>query len=164
MKLDERIKDDYKILTCFDTVQAKQYVGTKGYFHERLEGFSDLAYCVYGTMEVNKYETATKIFHLAENGRYYKLFLPEKFIKEKQKKYRSYKDIEEFCNQGFQMVVFRKKQTEKEHHVLFNGYRLSGDGACLVILGNLSYGLKELFIEYEILDSDGIWKPFGVEE
>lgn len=165
MKIDNKVKDNYKIFTCFDTEQAKQYVDTKGYFVNDVDEYRCLDDCYYGTLNVVD-NNSSRPYLNRDVPRYFGFFLPEEFVKQKQakKKYRPYKDIKEFCNQGFQIVVMRHKETKTEFHVLYNGYRLPKGGLCRVILGNLSYSLKDLFDDYEILDSDGIWKPFGIEE
>ena len=50
-----------------------------------------------------------------------------------------------------------------EYHVKYNGYR-KYDNVYKVILGNISYTFDDLFEDFELLDSDGNWIPFGVEE
>ena len=84
------------------------------------------------------------------------------FAKSKKKEYRPY-TIEEFCNEGFEIVVFREKEDHsREYHVRYNGYRKAGTE--YIILGSWSYTLNDLFNDFEYLDNDGNWKPFGVEE
>lgn len=166
MKLDKRITDVSKIMNCFTTEQAKEYIYTSGYFADYIEDFVDLD--SLDRCELKIIESEFK-YPYCIDGDSFKFFLPCEFVKEEteqkqEKKYRPYKDIEEFCNQGFQIVVMRHKQTETEFHVAYNGYRLPKDGLCMVLLGNLSYSLDDLFDNYELLDSDGVWKPFGVEE
>lgn len=162
MELDKRIKDDHKIFTCFDVEQAKQYIDTKGYFTNDIEGYSHLDDCYYGSL--NGVDNSSGYFLNKEFSRYFNFFLPEEFVKQKgvKKKYRPF-TIGEFCEQGFEIVVMRNKETGAEHHVRYNGYKLY-IGLYVVILGNLDYTLSILFDNYELLDSDNVWKPFGVEE
>ena len=160
MQLDKR----FKVLPfcCFGAEKCVKYIGHKGYFTNNIDFFKNIDFCIYGTLE-EVYAEQADSFQM-DNRKFFRYFIPECFVKPKEKQYRPYKDIEEFCNQGFQIVVMRHKQTKTEYHVLYNGYRLETNGMCVVILGSLPYTLKELFNEYKILDSDGIWKPFGVEE
>ena len=166
MELDEKI--EYKPLDCFDADSAKKYEGQKGYFHNYLESFSNLSYCTYGTLEVNNDETATKIFHLAENGHYYKFFLPDTYLKKKEKKLRPYL-FKEFLEQfpiGSVITFRRKAYTELIHNLMFVGYREDNvDPSLLLLLANTGYTLEELFNEYEWKAQDTVdFQPFGVEE
>ena len=62
--------------------------------------------------------------------------------------------------------MFRHKNDESlEYHVRYNGYIKYDNGdVYLIIFGRKTYPLNELFENYEYLDDDGEWKPFGVEE
>ena len=42
MKLDSRIIEGRKPLTCFDTDEAKQFIGQEGYFANSIDEFCDL--------------------------------------------------------------------------------------------------------------------------
>ena len=42
MKLDSRIIDGKKPLTCFDSDEAKQFIGQEGYFSNDKTDFQDL--------------------------------------------------------------------------------------------------------------------------
>lgn len=168
MELDEKIEENKMPLTCFHTDEAKQFVNAKGYFHNYLESFSNLSYCTYGTMEVNNDETATKIFHLAENDHYYKFFLPDIWLKKKEKKLRPYL-FKEFLEQfpiGSVITFRRKAYTELIYNRMFIGYGEDNvDPTLLLLLGNISYTLEELFNEYEWKAPDTVdFQPFGVEE
>lgn len=171
MKLDSRIIIPHtEILTCFDTdsENARKTVGKKGYFSFRLGSFYDLSTCDYGTLDL--IDTANRdddhgsddVFHRKENDCYYSYFISEEFIALKEKKYRPY-TIEEFCDMGFEFVVFRDKNDPPlEYHVRYNGYRKCGN-FYKVILGNISYSFSDLFENFEYF-YNGRWKPFGVKE
>ena len=160
MELDKRIKSIDSIRS-FNT-NNDDCLGKFGYFTNYVTNFDDLNSIRKG---ICVFKDGSRFpFHADSiESQKFQFFIPENELLPKEKQYRPYKDIEEFCNQGFQIVVMRHKQTKTEYHVLYNGYRLETNGMCVVILGSLPYTLKELFNEYKILDSDGIWKPFGVE-
>ena len=165
MKLDNKVKEDYIIFSCFGTEQAKQYVDCKGYFTNDIGDFSNLDDCYYGTLNVVD-NNSSRSYLNKDFSRYFGFFLPEKFVKQKQakKKYRPY-TLEEFCNEGFEVVVFRSKYDKSlEYHVRYNGYVKYDNGVYLIVFGNKLYPLNELFENYEYLDDDGEWKPFGVEQ
>ena len=50
MKLDKRIINGKRPLTCFDTEQAKQFVDTKGYFANDMGDFHNFDDRLYGTL------------------------------------------------------------------------------------------------------------------
>ena len=164
MELDKKIKSNYKIFICFDTEKAKKYIGTQGYFTNDMSYFHNLDDCYKGTLSVVD-NNSSRPYLNADVSRYFESFLPEEFVKQKEvkKKYRPF-TIDEFNEQGFQTITFRGKETGTEYYVSYIGCRKPLKGNCVVILGNLSYSLNDLFENYEYLDSDNVWKPFGVEE
>ena len=165
MKLDKRIKALSDILTCFDLEQAVQFIGQKGYFADVYSSFQNLRNRAYGTLTAIR--DSDHPFKMG-NNEYCCFFIPEirlKPVEKKvEKKYRPY-TIEEFCNEGFEVMVFRHKNDESlEYHVRYNGYLKYDNDVYVIIFGNKLYALCELFDNFEYLDDDGIWKPFGVEE
>lgn len=171
MKYDLRIKD-YHDIRCFASRNNRECLGKFGYFAEDISEFENLDKCVMGIcffkdgeeFPFYRFDHATR--RPAHPEKAYPLFCPESVIKEEteEKKYRPY-TIEEFCNEGFEIIVFRERNyPSHESHVRYNGYRIYDDNVYKVILGNISYTLSDLFEDFEYLDSDGEWKPFGVEE
>lgn len=163
MKLDNKVKEDFKIFTCFDTEQAKQYVDTKGYFTNDLDEYGYLDNCYYGTLNVVD-NSSSRSYLNKDFSRYFGFFLPEEFVKqkEKEKKYRPF-TIYEFEDEYFDIVVFRKKKGNVELHSRYNGYSFSKERGADVLLGCEYFSFEELFNNYELQDSDGNWQPFGVE-
>ena len=158
MKLDTRIMSGKRPLTCFDVEEAKAFIGKECYFTNNLREYADLttvtAKRILGNVEDH--------FYAEQYSGMYAYCLPCDWVTE-EKKYRPY-TIEEFCNEGFEIVVFREKnRPSHESHVRYNGYR-KYDNVYKVILGNISYTLSDLFEDFEYLDDDGTWKPFGAEE
>ena len=158
MKLDTRIMSGKRPLTCFDVEEAKAFIGKECYFTNNLREYADLttvtAKRILGNVEDH--------FYAEQYSGMYAYCLPCDWVTE-EKKYRPY-TLEEFCNEGFEIVVFREKnRPSHESHVRYNGYR-KYDNVYKVILGNISYTLSDLFEDFEYLDDDGTWKPFGAEE
>ena len=58
MKLDEKIKNKLMICDCFETIEAKKYVGNHGYFTNNVQDFANLSKTTYGTLT----EIATNIY------------------------------------------------------------------------------------------------------
>ena len=163
MELDKR----FKVLPfcCFGTDKKviTNHIGKKGYFANLISSFRDIRFCQYGTLGIVLGDQQES-FCMNETGATFSFFIPECFVKPKEKKFRPY-TLEEFCNEGFEVVVFRHKNDESlEYHVRYNGYLKYDNDVYVIIFGNKLYQLNELFENYEYLDDDGEWKPFGVEE
>ena len=169
MKLDKRVKENALIGHCFNAEDLKRYKGQVCYFVDALEDFSDLINPFEGVLKavspdaVDCYVAEAKV-----NGSpaefSYAFCLPAVFVEKKpeEKKYRPY-TIEEFCNEGFGIIVFREKDCpSREFHLRYNGYRKC-DNVYKVILGNISYTLSDLFEDFERF-YNGRWFPFGVED
>lgn len=169
MKLDKRVKENALIGHCFNSEELKRFIGQECYFTDNLENFSDLTDSLKGVLKavspdaVDCYVAEAKV-----NGSpaefSYAFCLPAVFVEKKpeEKKYRPY-TIEEFCNEGFEIIVFREKDCpSREFHLRYNGYRKC-DNVYKVILGNISYTLSDLFEDFERF-YNGRWFPFGVEE
>ncbi len=172
MKLDPKITVSHKdILNCYDVNSdffeniIEFLMPLKGYFSFRLGNFFDLSRCDYGTLdkvdETDNEIGIGAVFHRSEDDCYYPYFLPECCVK-KEKKFRPF-TIEEFCNEDFDIVVFRKKKGNVELHLRYNGYTYSKERGFSVLLGCEYFSLEELFNNYELRESAG-WVPFGVEE
>lgn len=166
MKLDNKVKDNYKIFTCFDTEQVKQYVDSKGYFTNDMGDFKYLNDCYYGTLNVVD-NNSSRPYLNKDFSRYFNFFLPEEFVKQKEKKYRPY-TIAEFQNifkPGYPVRFRPKDRSESEEMLLiFNGYKTI-QGAVFVYFGHFAYTLNQLFEDYEWQEHyTDDYKPFGVEE
>ena len=171
MNYDERIRD-YHDIRCFASRNNRECLGKFGYFAEDISEFENLDKCVMGICFFKDGEEFPfyRFDHLTRSPEHpkkaYPLFCPASIIKEEteEKKYRPY-TLEEFLNEGFEIIVFRERDyPSHESHVRYNGYKKYDDNVYKVILGNISYTLSDLFEDFEYLDSDGEWKPFGVKE
>lgn len=162
MNLDKRIKSKSDILSCFDIEKAKEFVGQKGYFANDLYCFSVVETCYYDTLEeVFDGDSPFK----NDDGYYWNLFIPESVLKPKpkEKKYRPFKDINEFYiktnfDAGDIIRVYSKSQNS-ELHLMLVGW---SDNE--LMLGNLRRSFKELLEWFELWDGEEKFIPFGVEE
>lgn len=163
MKLDNKVKEDYKIFTCFDTEQAKQYVDSKGYFTNDMDEYRCLNDCYYGTLNVVDNNSSGPYLN-KDFSRYFNFFLPEEFVKQKEKKYRPC-TLDNFGIHIGDLIRFRKKDNNDfEICTMYMGY-LKNNSIVKVQLGAGYYAFEELFNSYEWFDKDSnTWEMFGVEE
>lgn len=157
MNIDDRITDRKYIFDCFSADKAKEYVGENCYMTDDFPLFEDLDF-----IPVYKLDAIDNNSFYSETGEgNFEYCLPVRFVKPVEKKYRPY-TIEEFCNEGFEIIVFRERDCpSREFHLRYNGYRKC-DNVYKVILGNISYTLSDLFEDFERF-YNGRWFPFGVE-
>lgn len=184
MKLDSRIIKGKRPLTCFDTEQAKQFLGKECYFSDHLCTFNEL-------LEAYNYVTADlliskeKHLYVGElltvsdsdgscyeagiNGEaeWFQFCLPCEWVKEPEQKYRPFTP-DEFADTFTigEPIIFRRKQSKRlyEYNVLFIGCCFLGDNTD-VVLGNDRFSLETLFNNYEWRQHGSYeWKPFGMEE
>ena len=168
MQLDKR----FKVLPfcCFGTDKKviTNHIGKKGYFANTISYFSDIKFCKYGTLG-SVLDDRQESFYMSETGETFSFFIPECFVKPKEKKYRPY-TLQEFLQKipiG-KPIIFRQKGTTKyEKCLIINGYSCedwSGLPTPYICIGNIMYSLDALFIDYEYKnDYTEDFKPFGVE-
>lgn len=160
MKLDKR----FKVLPfcCFGAEKCEKYIGQKGYFAKRISYFSDINSCKYGTLE--KIDSDQEPFYLNETEQYFSFFIPECFVKPKEKQYRPY-TINEFIEKfhfGDSIILRPKINIKMEFHLVYNGYKAIDDNKIEFYFGPIIFTLSELFQSYERFYI-GRWYPFGVE-
>lgn len=164
MGLDKRI---LKIpLSGFDGGKCSifLYASSKGYFGNCLEDFEDLSKAKFGTLMRLKNGS----FSPYEDGKdLYTFFLPEDWVKpEPNEEYRPY-TLDEFRSKFplLSTITFREKDTETVFTLCFLGYSVykNNDYEPFVTLGACEFHLEELFKEYELLDSENKYVPFGVK-
>ena len=167
MKLDPRIKKDKRPLSCFDTEQAKQFIGEKGYFSHYIDNYADLNLnTVFGTLGSTG-DTFHESFCCTEetlDNYYYEFFIPKEWVKpeeseEPEKKYREYKNLDEFFDvTGLEIgdLIKLKFPGNNVAELLIVGSCDNG-----LFIGIHKYTFKQLFEMVEISIS-GEWQPFGV--
>lgn len=154
-------------ISGFDGTEAKKclYLSKKGYFGNCFEDFSDLSKITFGTLKCFK----NGVFSPSENGQeFFYFFLPEDYVgPEPSETYRPY-TLEEFRSKFplLSVITFREKDTETVFTLCFLGYSVykDNDYEPFVTLGACEFHLEELFKEYELLDSEDKYVPFGVKD
>ena len=162
MELDKRIIEGKKPLDCFDAENEelmKSFLNKEGYVSNNLENFCLLDGC-FKRLLSNVFKKVKSCFN-DDEGRDWKFFLPVEWVKEPEKKYRSF-TLTEWINQHEigDVIHYRSKLDGIEAHVMYMGtYHHKNKGT--IVLGVASYTLDCLFEEYEI-EINGEWQPFGV--
>ena len=169
MELDKRIKEGKRPLNCFDTEQAKQFIGKKCYFSDDARDFMNLDKADGDTLfyvaELQNIWTAEE-YCFADNSNDWCFILPCEWVeeekKEPEKKYRPFKDhteYKEYLNDGIieSWIQIREKLTGEVSELMYVG----GSGA-IICLGAYSFDLNQLFYDFELFnESTGEWQPFG---
>ena len=175
MKLDKRIIEGKRPLTCLDIEQAREFVGKECIFSDSYDKYQDIE--EYTNDNANNYTAILSgIDNDTSNGDYvfnnpkikarYRLILPLKWVKEPEKKYRPF-TLDEFVN-SYSLgdeIILRIKENNKIEHKLFIEYVEDAkniNSRMNICLGGFYYSLKDLFDKSELYTSKG-WKPFGIE-
>lgn len=174
MILDKRILNGKRPLTCLDFEEAREFKGKVCLFSDSYVNYKNIQeYTIRNPHNIGVLEIVDEpvyedyVFRNSHSGFRYCLALPLEWVKESEKKYRPYKDVEEFfddvgCTLG-DVIRFRKKDTtEEEYHTLLTGFK--GIARVNIGLGDGGYySLSDLFSLFELYTSDG-WRPFGIAE
>lgn len=172
MKLDKRIKEGKKPLTCFDAEQARNFMGKKCYLtndisifsdldrFKETEGCSDAPYVGVIDRLTNINKELSMVFDTTFLR--WKFCIPCEWVEEEKKepKYRPY-TINEFLKR-FKLgdsIILRRKGSDTYEELLFTGY--SGEN---VHLGACVFGFNSLFNSYEFGIHYDEFVPFGVLE
>lgn len=171
MELDKRIKalTDIHSVTSFCNCGK---INKKGYFANSIFDFKELKrFCAYG--EYTEWREHNQCFLCEQAGdkTYYSYFLPEDSLlpeEKPEKKYRPYtiKDFEKaFSNGEFEdFIILRDKHNNDDIYTMrYNGNFKKGQSE-YICLGAKNFSFTSLFENYEVMDYDGDWQPFGVED
>lgn len=170
-----------KPLTSHDVTEARQFIGKECYFSDDLDNFEYLDEFKGRLIVDGDYSNMYKgkllgifandnAFIVDENdiGSRFDYCIPCEWVQEiKKPKYRQY-SLEEFkerFNIGW-VIKFRGKHSGADYRLVFNGYVEYHDGdEPVIVLGHLGYTLRELFEDYEWIDSESEgYMPFGIKE
>ena len=159
MKLDPRIKKDKRPLSCFDTEQAKEFLGKECYLSNSIADYADLNNVT--AKRILDDVSNTSIPYSSNPAGIYCYCLPCEWVKEPEKKYREYKNLDEF----FEVTGLEIGDLIKLKFPGNNVAELLIVGSCDngLFIGIHKYTFKQLFEMVEISIS-GEWQPFGVME
>lgn len=164
MKLDKRIIEGKKPLTCFDAEYAKQFIGKKGFFTDELKEFIDLD----DTLETElKTVWPNETYCFVASVTACKYFLPSEWVNtvKPEKKWRPFSLTEWRNTYGVGYgITFRIKNSDTSRMGLCCGLLLNHDdlpGKGVINLGGELFVLQNLFDQFELL-RHGEWQPFGV--
>lgn len=162
--MDKRILK--KPMSGFDTDEVKRclYTSKKGYFGNFVEDFEDVRQLTFGTLRC----TVDGFFSPDENGKdLFTFFIPEDYVSpEPSEEYRPF-TLEEFRSKFplLSSITFREKDGGTVFTLCFLGYSVYEDNDYkFVTLGACEFRLSELFEEYELLDSENKYVPFGAKD
>lgn len=170
MELDKRILPGKRPLGCFDTEEAKQFIGKEGYFADCMVTFTNVRRYVKQMLTAIN-EKAQSCFKDAD-GVYWDYFLPAEWVKpeEPECKWRPF-TLDEFVKRfdlevGTRVFLIRSKRTPvNQKRLLLTGIIQDKDpGLCGIGLGPYFFKFSELFLFHEVKFGEKDWQPFGVEE
>lgn len=159
MELDKRIKEGKRPLTCFDVKEAIQFIGKECYLSNSFSDYADLNNVTAKRILVDV--SNTSIPYSSNPAGIYCYCLPCEWVKEPEKKYREYKDLDEFFDvTGLEIgdLIKLKFPGNNVAELLIVGSCDNG-----LFIGIHKYTFKQLFEMVEISIS-GEWQPFGVME
>lgn len=164
MKLDNRIIDRKYIYDCFNADKAKEFIGEDCYMTNDIELFKDLDH-----INVYKLDKIEDGFYNKEEDEYFDFCLPIRWLKseekEKEKKYRPFKDIREFfikTNFKNDSFLHIRSKDKIEFWVMVVGWTNNG-----LMLGTENFTFEKLFENYEVenflevCDGENNFIPFG---
>ena len=164
MELDKR----FKVLPfcCFGTEKrvVTNHIGEKGYFANEISSFCDINICKYGTLG-SVLGDQQESFYMSETEESFSFFIPECFVKPKEKQYRPF-TLNEFLHiyELGDIVTLKCKYNDHRYAGIVTGYEAEKDGdKAIMHIGCYSYLLSVLFTDYERPNTEGEWVPFGVE-
>ena len=173
MKLDSRILEGKKPLNCFDTEQAKQFIGKKCYFSDDARDFMNLDKADGDTLfyvaELQNIWTAEE-YCFADNSNDWRYILPLEWVTEEktepEPKYRPYTMSEFKSEFKINIILTLRKRNEDKYvyQTVYLGNRHYDDTDSdenFIYLSHGTYSLKELFEKFEIV-RNGDWQPFGI--
>ena len=183
MKLDKRIIKGKKPLDCYDIEDAKKHIGKYCYFSNQLEDFADLnIFTDECAIDHDRHigilkkvsDSLFRPFKMRDNEDYcgvvdFTYILPMEWLKQEEpKKYRAYKDAQEFfddvgCTVG-DTILFRRYD-KTEYTILITGTSRDSKGTTRIGLGCMGfYSMEELYDIFEIWTDSNGWQKLGIIE
>lgn len=178
MKLDPRIIEGKRPLSCMDTDEAKKFIGKKGYFAGDLSTYQKLDYFQKWTLKEIK-NNISRCFKDDYISEWWYYFLPEEWVKEKEPEpeWKPY-DLDTLREDKIHFgkaITFRRKTEDNSARIItaiYNGKSENSDNLndSEILLGCEWFGFQRLFEDYEIFDNvyggSNVykWRPFGYQE
>lgn len=168
MKLDSKIIEGKKPFGCFDTEEAKKFIGKKCYFADTESCFenmdNDRAYIADGVlMEVS--DTGSDPYRI--KGEWFCYCLPLEYTKNvREKKFRPFTldEFLAFAPLGETIAYRYKARTDPDARITALVIEVDhGDGKDLVRFGGNLWSFDEMFRDLE-REYEGEWYPFGSAE
>lgn len=125
MKLDGRIKKGKKPLTCFDSDEAKQFIGQIGFFSDYANNFMDLNH-LHRAKLVQIYRSENYAFEKAElfsdeSGCGYAYFLPEEYVMTEDEHFTFSDNAESIALEIYHLINVRMSERNLKHYGM-NGF------------------------------------------
>ena len=184
MKLDPRIIENKKPLSCFDIEEAKHFIGRKGHFSDNVTYFANLndaGIAILGMVNDSDWNYPFMATGQATGKARY--FLPAEWVQEKEPEpvWKPY-DLDTWRNDGFRIgsaITFRikpKNEQDSKNTIVKTMVYLGREehsynlNDIYIYIGTIGYSFKYLFENYEIFDDKYTkpgcprWRPFGYQE
>ena len=170
MKLDPRIINGKKPLTCFDSEYAKQFIGKKGLFGTHESQFMNLdTYPKCGRGELKEVDDYDDHPYTTIGNASYRLFLPAEWLKPEEPEIKWWPfSLTEWRHEYAigDELVFRMKGSDTCKVYMYCGLISDKDddsqGKGVINLGGELFVLQNLFDHFELRRNDE-WQPFGKE-
>lgn len=171
MKLDNKILPGKRPLCCFDTEEAREFIGKEGYFCRYEYLFSD-ARKIGSTNVLAQIKPEDPAPFIPYNRPCaYEYFLPAEWLnpEEPENKWRPF-TLDEFIDRfdlevGTRVFLIRyKTHPEHQKRLLLTGLIHDKDpGLCGVCLGGFQFTFSDLFDMFDVRFGEKDWQPFGLE-
>lgn len=175
MKYDPRIKNEHCIRDPFNAEAATEYIGRRGYFTDAIFNFSNLDSCCAGMLvsveadDMHPYYCGVSDEGVIITGNF-SFFLSAEFVEEKPKeKFIPFRYLNELTDAGIEVGKVISIRNKNYDVVITNvlvteiNYNYENNEVINITLGATGYEFPTLFNSY-LLQVDGEWVPFGVEE
>ena len=181
MKLDPRIIENKKPLSCFDTEEAEKFIGKECYFCDCPLAFEDLdKFTTLVKSVLVRIQDTEKPFLTGAIACFsYAYCLPFEWVQEKEPEpvWKPY-DLDTLREDKISLgdvITFRRKTDDNSARIItaiYNGRSENSDDLddSEILLGSEWFGFQRLFEDCEIFDNkysdDNLcrWRPFGYQE
>ena len=172
MKLDKRVKENALIGHCFNAEEMTKYIGQECYFADNIATFGILSNSIKRVL-VNVDNDREYPYETKSNddggSLYYSFCLPTEFVEEKPKetKYIPFKTTHDLADAhlhlGYIINFVNTKFLDVVHRAMISEVTYDDNTEELIdiTLGNTTYSFESLVNDYQFLDNNDTWVPFG---